>query len=109
MSFLARLMSQGTMQPQAFSIKLAIETCGHVCDFRTRRRSATGVRMSKRSPRRRGAGRAAKRAARQQAIVETAAWVDRKIPYFEVLNEEALELIEHNAETVLEEIGIEFR
>ena len=65
--------------------------------------------MSKRSPRRRGAGRAAKRAARQQAIVETAAWVDRKIPYFEVLNEEALELIEHNAETVLEEIGIEFR
>ena len=65
--------------------------------------------MSNRPRRRRGAGRAAKRAARQQAVTETAAWVDRKIPYFEVLDEEALELIEHNAETVLEEIGIEFR
>ena len=59
--------------------------------------------------RRRGAGRKAKRAARQQAVHETVAWIDRKIPYFEVLDDEALELIEHNADTVLEEIGIEFR
>lgn len=36
-------------------------------------------------------------------------FIDRKIPYFEVLNDEALETIEYNAETVLEEIGIEFR
>ncbi len=65
--------------------------------------------MSSRPRRRKSAGRAAKRAARQQMPTSTAAFIDRKIPYFEILSEEALELIEHNAETVLEEIGIEFR
>jgi len=65
--------------------------------------------MSQRPRRRRGAGRKAKHAARLQAVDEIAGWVDRRIPYFEVLNEEGLELIENNAETVLEEIGIEFR
>ena len=65
--------------------------------------------MSSRPRRRRGAGREAKRAARQSSATETAAWIDRKIPYLEVLDEEALETIEHNAETVLEEIGIEFK
>ena len=54
-------------------------------------------------------GRAVKLAARGRGIVdEFTAWIDRKIPYFEVLDSEALELIEHNADTVLEEIGIEF-
>jgi len=61
------------------------------------------------SPRRRSAGRKAKRAARQQATVTAAPWIDRKIPYYEMLGDEALSLIEENAETVLEEIGIEFR
>ena len=65
--------------------------------------------MSNRPRRRRGAGREAKRIARQQPQTEAVAWIDREIPYFEVLNEEAIEVIEHNAETVLEEIGIEFR
>ena len=55
-------------------------------------------------------GRAVKLAARGRGIVdEFTAWIDRKIPYFGVLDTEALELIEHNADTVLEEIGIEFR
>ncbi|WP_428102505.1 trimethylamine methyltransferase family protein [Candidatus Rariloculus sp.] len=55
-------------------------------------------------------GRAVKLAARQRGIVdEFTGWIDRRIPYFEVLDTEALELIEHNADTVLEEIGIEFR
>ncbi|MGI9236284.1 MAG: trimethylamine methyltransferase family protein [Woeseiaceae bacterium] len=58
---------------------------------------------------RRKRGRSAKRAARQQAPISTAAWIDRKIPYVEVIDDAGLELIEHNAETVLEEIGIEFR
>lgn len=40
---------------------------------------------------------------------ELPAWIDRRIPCFEVLDSEALELIERNADTVLEEIGIEFR
>ena len=55
-------------------------------------------------------GRAAKLTARRRGTVEElATWIDRRIPCFEVLDSEALELIEHNAETVLEEIGIEFR
>ena len=65
--------------------------------------------MTERPRRKRGAGRSAKRAARQRAATSTATWIDRKLPYVEVLNEEGLELIEHNAETVLEEIGVEFR
>ncbi len=64
--------------------------------------------MTERSKRTRGAGREAKRAARRLAPTSTAAFIDRKIPYYELLSDEALELIEHNAETVLEEIGIEF-
>ncbi len=65
--------------------------------------------MSSKPRRRRSAGREAKRAARQQMPTSTAAYIDRKIPYYELLSEEALELIEDNAETVLEEIGIEFK
>jgi trimethylamine--corrinoid protein Co-methyltransferase len=38
----------------------------------------------------------------------TATHIDRKIPYYEILSEEGMQLIENNAETVLEEIGIEF-
>ena len=65
--------------------------------------------MSNEPRRRRSAGREARRAARQKMQTATAAFIERKIPYFEVLSEEGLELIEHNAETVLEEIGIEFK
>ena len=65
--------------------------------------------MTDRPRRKRGAGREAKRAARSKMTTSAAPWIDRKIPYFEMLGEEALQLIEHNAETVLEEIGIEFR
>ena len=36
-------------------------------------------------------------------------YITRKIPYYEVLGEEGLALIERNADTILEEIGIEFR
>ena len=36
-------------------------------------------------------------------------YIERKIPYYELLDAEQLELIEHNADTVLEEIGIEFK
>jgi len=59
--------------------------------------------------RKRGGGRSARIKARQSHVKETTTFIERKIPFFDVLNEEALELIEHNAETVLEEIGIEFR
>ncbi len=64
--------------------------------------------MSTRPRRRRAAGREAKRAARRQSSAATAPFIERKIPYFELLSDESLELIEHNADTVLEEIGIDF-
>lgn len=62
-----------------------------------------------REGRKRGGGRSARIAARQSNVAQTISFIERKIPYFEVLNDEALALIEYNAETVLEEIGIEFR
>ncbi|WP_420567240.1 trimethylamine methyltransferase family protein [Thalassovita sp.] len=58
--------------------------------------------------RRRGGGGAARRAARTAVSFETAQYIQRNIPNLEVLNDEALEIIEHNAETVLEEIGVNF-
>lgn len=58
--------------------------------------------------RRRGGGREAKRA-RAAAGTTAQAYIKRKIPYYEILNDEGLELIEHNADTILEEIGIDFR
>ena len=61
------------------------------------------------APRRaRGGGGAARRAERTAVSVETAKYIERNIPNFEVLTEEALEIIEANAETVLEEIGVNF-
>ncbi|MFN3646643.1 MAG: trimethylamine methyltransferase family protein [Gemmobacter sp.] len=56
----------------------------------------------------RGGGGAARRAERTAVSLETARFITRNIPDFEVLNAEALEIIEHNAETVLEEIGVNF-
>ncbi|NND89887.1 MAG: trimethylamine methyltransferase family protein [Granulosicoccus sp.] len=56
----------------------------------------------------RGSGRDAKRA-RASTGKAGVAYIKRSIPYFEILNEEGLALIEHNADTILEEIGIDFR
>jgi trimethylamine--corrinoid protein Co-methyltransferase len=56
----------------------------------------------------RGGGGAARRAERTAISVETARYIERNIPNFEVLNEEALQVIEYNAETVLEQIGVNF-
>ncbi len=58
----------------------------------------------------RGGGASARRAARSgggPGIQQT--YINRKIRTFEVLDEEGLALIEKNTDTVLEEIGIEFR
>ncbi|MBL3550759.1 trimethylamine methyltransferase family protein [Rhodovulum sulfidophilum] len=56
----------------------------------------------------RGGGGAARRAARSNPGIETARFITRNIPDFEILTPEALEIIETNAETVLAEIGINF-
>ena len=56
----------------------------------------------------RGGGGAARRAERTAVRIEAAKYIERKIPNLEILNAEALEIIEANAETVLEEIGVAF-
>ncbi|EQD49130.1 Trimethylamine methyltransferase, partial [mine drainage metagenome] len=58
---------------------------------------------------RRSSGREAKRAARTARSHSTVPYITRKIPYFELLDAEGLELLERNADTILEEIGIDFR
>ena len=59
-----------------------------------------------REPRR---GRDARRAARAHRSHESIPYITRKIPLTEILSAEGLEIIERNAETLLQEIGIEFR
>ena len=54
-------------------------------------------------------GREARRTARAQRAALSVPYITRALPLTEVLGEEGLALIEHNADTVLEEIGIEFR
>jgi trimethylamine---corrinoid protein Co-methyltransferase len=61
------------------------------------------------APSRRGGGRDAKRAARLAAVTGYPPYITRNIPYVELLGEEGLSLIEANAETILTEIGVEFR
>ncbi|MEM1161864.1 MAG: trimethylamine methyltransferase family protein [Pseudomonadota bacterium] len=56
----------------------------------------------------RGGGGAARRAERTAPKLEAARFIERNIPTFDVLNAEALEIIEANADTVLEEIGVNF-
>uniref|UniRef100_UPI0025C5AA6F trimethylamine methyltransferase family protein n=1 Tax=Marivivens sp. TaxID=1978374 RepID=UPI0025C5AA6F len=56
----------------------------------------------------RGGGGAARRAERSAVSVETAKYIERNIPNLEVLNDEALEIIEKNAETILAEVGVNF-
>ena len=59
--------------------------------------------------RRAGGGREAKRAARAARGGQSVPYITRKIGYFEVLDEESLAQIEYNADTILEEVGIDFR
>ena len=61
-----------------------------------------------RNRRRSKGGGAARRAERTATKIEFARFIERKIPDFEILDAESLEIIEDNAETVLEEIGVCF-
>jgi trimethylamine--corrinoid protein Co-methyltransferase len=61
------------------------------------------------TPRRaRGGGGAARRAAHSAVSVETAKYIERNIPLYDILPDHVLDTIEANAETVLEEIGVNF-
>jgi len=58
---------------------------------------------------RRGGGRAARQAARLSAVVERVPYITRTMAPFEILSDEGLAQIEENADTILEQVGIDFR
>jgi trimethylamine---corrinoid protein Co-methyltransferase len=58
---------------------------------------------------RRSGGRAGRQAARLAAHVETVPFLTRTLQPVEVLSEEGIELIEHNAEVILEDVGVIIR
>ena len=60
------------------------------------------------SRRARGGGGAARRAERSTLNIETAKFIERNIPLYDMLNDEALEIIERNADIILEEVGVNF-
>ena len=62
-----------------------------------------------RRSRRGGGGAEGRRAARLGGGIQAFSYIKRQIPLYEVLGEEGLSLIEANCETVLQEIGIDFR
>jgi trimethylamine--corrinoid protein Co-methyltransferase len=57
---------------------------------------------------RRTGGRAGRQAARLAAAPERVPYITRTLPPFEVLTEEGLQTIEGNADTILEQVGIDF-
>jgi len=65
--------------------------------------------MTETSSGRRSGGRAARQAARAVTNAISVPYITRALKPFEVLSEEQLELIESNADTVLEQVGIDFR
>ena len=70
--------------------------------------AASGGAAERKGGRRgRGGGRAARRAVRTGDTIEQLRFITRQIPKVELLSEEGLALIEENAETILQEIGIE--
>lgn len=54
-------------------------------------------------------GREARRAQRLQARAASVAYIRRSVPTTEILSQEGLATIEANAETLLQDVGIEFR
>ena len=66
------------------------------------------VATGERKRRARGGGGAARRAERTAPRFDSAPVIVRKTPTLDILNDEALSIIEANAETVLEEIGVVF-
>ncbi len=57
----------------------------------------------------RSGGRAGRQAARKASVPERVPFITRTMAPFQVLSEEGMALIEDNAETILEKVGIEFR
>ena len=54
-------------------------------------------------------GRRARQESEQNATPEITPYITRKIPEYQLLDDEGLALIEKNADTILEQVGIDFR
>ena len=57
----------------------------------------------------RSGGRTARQAARSAPVTQGVPYITRNVPVYDLLDEEGLALIEKNAGTILQEIGVEFR
>src|SRR6056297_1844513 len=98
-----------SLRPETLKRPKCLPDCGRKGDSETTQsKGASMAEAAERSRRSRGGGGAARRAERTAVSVETARYIERNIPNYEVLTDEALEIIEANAETVLAEIGINF-
>ena len=65
--------------------------------------------MTESNRRHRGNARAERRAKRERPSRPSIPYITRRVPVFELASEELLSLIERNAETLLEQTGIDFR
>src|SRR5439155_6660983 len=75
---------------------------------RRRRAPQTAARTEDGMSRRTG-GRAGRQAARLHAVAEKVPFITRTMAPVEVLSEEGLDLVIENADTILEQVGIDFR
>ena len=58
---------------------------------------------------RRSGGRAGRQAVRASHVIERQPFLTSTLKPFEVMSDEGMELLEHNADTILEEVGVEIR
>lgn len=58
---------------------------------------------------RRSGGRAGRQAVRAAHVIEREPFLTRQLRPYELVSEEGLAIVEHNADTILEEVGIEVR
>jgi trimethylamine---corrinoid protein Co-methyltransferase len=65
--------------------------------------------MTEETTQRRSGGRAARQAARLHAVAKAVPFLTRTMQPFEIMSQEGLELMEWNADTILEEVGTDFR
>ena len=71
--------------------------------------NSKGGNMTEEVHHRRGGGRAARQVTRNSSNAQRDAYLTRSIKPYELVSDEDLELLEHNADTILEEIGVEIR
>ena len=65
--------------------------------------------MSEPTASRRSGGRAGRQALRASHVADRVAYLTRTMTPFEIVSEEGLAILEHNADTILQEVGVEIR